>query len=90
MSAKESIGNCDAKHDKQWFYEECSELFDRRKQAKVKSLQDPSEVNEDNLINVRRKASKQSRKKKREYLKDKIDELELNSKNRISDACVGT
>jgi hypothetical protein len=39
-------------------------------------------VNEDNLNNVRREASKHFRNKKREYLKDKINELESNSKNK--------
>jgi hypothetical protein len=39
-------------------------------------------VNEDNLINVRQKASRHFRNKKREYLRDKINELESNSKNK--------
>jgi hypothetical protein len=38
-------------------------------------------VNEDNLSNVRGEASRHFRNKKREYLKDKINELESNSKN---------
>jgi hypothetical protein len=45
-------------------------------------LQDPSEINGDNLNNVRREASRHFRNKKREYLKDKINELETNSKNK--------
>jgi hypothetical protein len=44
-------------------------------------LQDPSEANEGNLIDVRREANKHFRHRKREYLKGKINELELNSKN---------
>jgi hypothetical protein len=39
-------------------------------------------VNEDNLSNVRREASRHFRNKKREYLKDIINELESNSKNK--------
>jgi hypothetical protein len=39
-------------------------------------------VNEDNLLNERREASKRFRNRKREYLKDKINEIELNSKNK--------
>jgi hypothetical protein len=57
-------------------------LVDRREQAKLQWLQDPSEVNEDNLSNVRREASRRFRNKKREYLKGKINELESNSKNK--------
>jgi hypothetical protein len=45
-------------------------------------LEDPSEANEDNLIDVRREASRHFRNKKREYPKDKINELESNSKNK--------
>jgi hypothetical protein len=55
-------------------------LVDRRKQAKLQWLLEPSEVDEDNLSDVRREASRHFRNKKREYLKDKINELESNSK----------
>jgi hypothetical protein len=40
-------------------------------------------VNEDNLSNVSREAIRYFRNKKREYLKDKINELESNSKNKF-------
>jgi hypothetical protein len=45
-------------------------------------LQDPSEINGDNLKIVRCEASRYFRNKNREYLKDKINELEINSKNK--------
>jgi hypothetical protein len=45
-------------------------------------LQDPSEINGDNLNNVRREASRYFRNKKTEYLKDKIVDLAKNSKNK--------
>jgi hypothetical protein len=45
-------------------------------------LQDPSEINGDNLNNVRRGTSRHFRIKKREYLKDKINELATNSENK--------
>jgi hypothetical protein len=51
-------------------------------QAKLQWLQEPSEVNEDKLSNVQQEASRHFRNKKREYLKDKIIELETNSKNK--------
>jgi hypothetical protein len=72
ISAKERIGHGEAKHHKLWFDKECSKLVDQRKQAKLQWLQDPSVVNEDNLSNVRREASRHFRNKKREYLKNKI------------------
>jgi hypothetical protein len=46
-------------------------------------------VNEDNLSNVRREASRHFRNKKREYLKDKINEIKLNSKNKKKETCIG-
>jgi hypothetical protein len=42
----------------------------------------PSEVNEGNLSDVRWEASRHFRNKKREYLKDKIIELEYSSTNK--------
>jgi hypothetical protein len=45
-------------------------------------LQDPSEINGDNLNNVRCEASRYFRNKKRESPKDKINELAMNSKNK--------
>jgi hypothetical protein len=57
-------------------------LVDRRKQAKLQWLQHPTEVKEDNLSIVRREASRYFRNKKREYLKDKINELVSESENK--------
>jgi hypothetical protein len=45
-------------------------------------LQDPSNASEDNLSDVWQEASRHFRNKKREYLKDKINELESDSKNK--------
>jgi hypothetical protein len=45
-------------------------------------LQDSSEINGDNLNNVRCEASRYFRNKKRGHLKDKINELATNSKNK--------
>jgi beta-xylosidase len=66
-----------------WFFDEgCSKLLDRRKQAKLQLLQYPGEINVENLNNIRRENIRHVRNKKREYLKDKIDELATNSKNK--------
>jgi hypothetical protein len=72
------------KKQKPWFDEAYSELLDQRKQAKLQWLHDPSEINGENLNNVRHE------NKKREYLYDKINELATNSKNKnIRDLCRG-
>jgi hypothetical protein len=70
------------KKHKPWFDEGCSELLDRLKQAKFQWLQDPRGKNEDNLNNVRCEARRYFINKRREYLKDKINELATNSKNK--------
>jgi hypothetical protein len=64
IPAKKSLNDYELKKHKPWFDERCSELLDRRKEAKLQWLQDPVEINGDNLNNVRREA----RNKKREYL----------------------
>jgi hypothetical protein len=51
--------------------------------AKLQWLQDPSEINGGNLNNVRCEASRHFRNKKRQYMKDKMNELATNSKNKI-------
>jgi hypothetical protein len=45
-------------------------------------LQNPSQTNGDNLNNVRCKTIRIFRNKNRDYLKEKINELEMNSKNK--------
>jgi hypothetical protein len=64
------------------FDEGCTELLDQRKRAKLQWLQDTSEINGDNLNNIRHETSGHFRNKKREYLKDKINALTTNGKNK--------
>jgi hypothetical protein len=77
------------KKNKPWFNEGCSKLSDRGKQAKLQWLQDPSEINGDNLNDTRGEGSRHFRSIKREYLKDKIEQLAMDSKNNIRDLYVG-
>jgi hypothetical protein len=66
-------------------------MVQERKQAKLQWLQDPSQINGDNLNNIRCEASMHFRNKKRECLKDKINELATHSNNKnIRDLCRGT
>ena len=62
--------------------EECSKTVGQRKQAKLLWLQDTDKINADNLKKARYETSRHFRKKKREYMKGKINEREKNSKNR--------
>jgi hypothetical protein len=57
-------------------------MYDIYVHAKLWWLQDPSEINGDNLNNIRCEASRHFRNKKKEYLKGKINELARKSKNK--------
>jgi hypothetical protein len=81
ISAKERVGYFEFQKHKPWFDEGCSELLDQRKHAILQWLQNQSEINGDNLNNVRREASRYFKNTKREYLKDKINELATSSKH---------
>jgi hypothetical protein len=81
ISAKEGLGYCEMKKHKPWSDQACSKLVAQKKQAKLQWLQDPSEIKGNNLKIVSREASRYFRDKKREYLKNKINELATNSKD---------
>jgi hypothetical protein len=57
-------------------------VLDQRRQAKTQWIHDSGQTNVDNLNNVRREAGRHFRNKKKTYLKDKIEELETNSKSK--------
>jgi hypothetical protein len=64
ISAKDNLGYHRLKHNKPWFDDECSKLIDQQKQAKLQWLQNPSQINEDNLKNLRRETSRTFRIRK--------------------------
>ena len=70
------------KQHKPWFDAKYSHFLDQKKQAKMQCLQYPNHNNVDNLNNVKHQTSRNFRNKKKEYLKAKIDELEINNKKR--------
>jgi hypothetical protein len=63
ISAKEGLGYIELKKYRPWFDEGCPKLLDQRKQADLQWLQDPSEINGDNMNNLRREASRHFRNK---------------------------
>jgi hypothetical protein len=81
-SAKENLGYHRLKFNKLWFDDDCPELVDQQKKAKLQWLQNPSQINGDNLQNLRHKTSRTFKNKKRAYLKGKINEPETNNKNK--------
>jgi hypothetical protein len=53
ITVKESLGFYELREHNLWFDEKCSKILDQRKQVKLKWLQNPIQVNEANLNNVR-------------------------------------
>jgi hypothetical protein len=49
----ESVGYFEFKKHKPWFDKGCSELLHQRKHDKLQWLQDPSEINGDNMNNTK-------------------------------------
>jgi hypothetical protein len=58
LEPKKSLGYIELKQHSSWFGEEFSELLIQRKEAKPQWLHDHSQVNGDNLNNVRREAGR--------------------------------
>jgi hypothetical protein len=82
VSAKENLGYYELKKHKPWFNKVCSKLLDQSKQVKLQWLRDQSKIKGDNLNKVTCEESRHFRNKKREYLRDKIKELAMKSKNK--------
>jgi hypothetical protein len=65
---------------KQWFSKGIRNCYEfQRKQAKLHWVQDPSQMNVGPLNNVRLEASRHFINKRREYMKEKINELASDS-----------
>jgi hypothetical protein len=86
-SAKDNLGYHRLKHNKPWFDDECSKLMDQQNQAKLQWLQNLSQINGDKLQNLRHETSRTFRKKKKEYLKGKINDFKLTIKIKILEIC---
>jgi hypothetical protein len=80
MTDKEGLRYCELKQLKPWLEEGCSKQFHQRKHAKFYWLWDSSQINCDNKDNVICEMNRHFRNKKREYMKDNINELAHHSK----------
>ena len=54
----ENIGFYEVRKKKPWFDDDCSNIVERRKQAKLKFLQNPTQFNRDNYHTERRETSR--------------------------------
>jgi hypothetical protein len=79
ISAEESVDYYELKKHSPWLTMDVLKLLNKGKQG---NLQGRSKINWNNLINVRCEASILFRTKRREYLKDKINDLTMNSRSK--------
>jgi len=75
-SAEEVLSLHELNQNKRWF-DECVGFLDQRKRAKLQWIQDPRQCNVDIVKDVRREVSRHFRDKKKAYLRDTIEELEI-------------
>jgi hypothetical protein len=78
-----SLGHYKLKQHKPQFNEEYSKLLVRTRQPKLQWLQNPSQMNGDNMDNEKCEASMT---KEREYLKDEINEL-VSNRTKMLETC---
>jgi hypothetical protein len=79
--APDTPSSPELKKHKPCFEEGCSKLFDQKKnKPNCSGYRIQEKKNGDNLNTIRRETSRHFRNKKREYTKNKIDELTTNSK----------
>jgi hypothetical protein len=67
MLDKKSAGCYELKEHQLWLDQRCSELLDKKKQAKLQWLQHPSEMNGVDLNSIIHNVSKHFRNKKTDY-----------------------
>ncbi|PSN38555.1 hypothetical protein C0J52_14819 [Blattella germanica] len=82
LSASESVGLLKKRQSRKWFDDECADMVNKRKLAKMNWMREPNEQNSEQLCSIRRETTRFLKNKKREYLKEKINDLEINAKNR--------
>jgi hypothetical protein len=79
--SKDSIGYYESKQHKPWF-DDVLKITKSEEAVKLQQLQNPNQMNGDNMNNVRYETSRIFWNNNKEYLKDKINELELKRKNK--------
>jgi hypothetical protein len=88
ISIKDILNCFELKKHKPWLDKGCSKLLNQSKQVKLQWLQDPSEINGDNLKNVRCETSRYFRNKGGNILKTNFMSLQQTVRTRISETCI--
>ena len=70
------------RQNKEWFDEGCADIVKKRKVAKMNWLYEQNEENLEQLSSIRQETTRLLKNKNREYLREKINDLEMNAKNK--------
>ena len=81
-SAEEKVGSLETHINKHWFDQQCSELANKGKQAKLLQLQNPNDQTAEVYSDVRCDICRTFKKKKRNYMRAKVNKLEENINNK--------
>jgi hypothetical protein len=87
-SAKDNVGYHRSKHNKPRFDGECSKLIDQRKQAKLQWLQNPSQMNGENLQYKNVKPVEYLGLRKKKISRTKLMSLKLIIRTKILEICI--
>ncbi|KAI5720190.1 hypothetical protein M8J77_003158 [Diaphorina citri] len=74
--AKNTIGYIQKQKQKKWFDEECKAAIEERRAKRVSAIENRDEASIEAYREERRKTKKLMRKKKREFLNNKLDQIE--------------
>ncbi|PSN38267.1 hypothetical protein C0J52_16903 [Blattella germanica] len=76
LASSESVGHLKKRQSRKWFDDECIDMVHKRKLAKMNRKRKPNEQNSEQLCSIRWETTRFLKNKKREYLKEKINDLE--------------
>ena len=83
-SAQDVIGDKQHERVEEWYCHECREIIEIKQDARLKCIQRSRRASQEDYNRKRIAAARVSRRKKRELLKTKVDEiLERRTKNEI-------
>ena len=72
------------RQNSKWFDDVCVDIVNKKKLAKMKKMRESNEKNSEQLCSIRREITRFLKNKKRDYLKEKIDDHEINAKTGTS------
>jgi hypothetical protein len=74
-SAQDILGGKQHERNEQWYDQECREIIEVKREARLKSIQRSTRANREDYNRKRIAAARVRRRKKKELLKTKVDEI---------------